>query len=137
MVLPDKEAAMPTHEATGLIKVISIPEGEAPEEIRAAWVGLVLPCYPIEGYLEGEEFEILSRKPAAKRRRCVVIPQTEALEILEKEHPEAAKWWEDHGFPLQDRPNFSFPSTTLLFVSGVTQQRMIEITDEMTGDPYR
>ena len=66
---------MKSSGATGRVKVTKIPRGEAPEEIRAAWVGLVLPCYPTVD--------------------------------------------------------------EVIIVSGVRLQKLVEVTDEIRGDPHR
>lgn len=124
-------------EATGLVRITKIPSGDAPESIRAAWVGLTLPCYPIVGYTEGLEIGALSGQPRAKKRNSVIVPQEEALRILEKQSPHAAKWWRDHGFPRAFTPNFSFGDDEVDFVSGVKYQKIIEVPDEAMGDPNR
>lgn len=128
---------MTTAGATGLIKITSLPRGEAPEEIRAAWMDLLLPCYPIAGYLTEFENGVLSESVRKEKRMCVVVPQSDALLILEERHPEIAKWWRSHDFPRRVFPNFTFGLEEVSFVSGVRLQTVIEITDEMMGDPNR
>lgn len=123
--------------ATGRVKIVKIPRGEAPENIRAAWVGLELPCYPTAGYIDGVEFGFESGLVRQDSRACVIVPQKEALEVLEKSSPAAAKWWYDRGFPLGFCSNFSFGVDEVALVSGVRLQNLIEVTDEMRGDPYR
>ena len=119
------------------MKVTKIPRGEAPEEIRAAWVGLVLPCYPTAGYITGAEIGLESGRVRKDRRECVIVPQKEALKILADSHPAAARWWNDHGFPLSFLTNFSFGVDEVIIVSGVRLQKLVEVTDEIRGDPHR
>ncbi len=111
--------------------------GEAPEHIKAAWKGLVLPCWPILGYpTGGYELGVMSGKQQERNRFGFSVPQQEALETLAKSAPEAAQWWRDHGFP---KPGtcFCFGENEAEIVSGVTRQQIVHVTGEMQGDPYR
>ena len=124
-----------SSEATGLVRVKSTPKGEAPQEIRAAWVGLNLPCYPVAGYIPGEEVGVGSgKKEAWQPRQCVIVPRKEAFAVLEAERPDAARWWKQNAIPGD---NLCFGLDEVEIVSGVRMQRIIEVTDEMRGDPYR
>ena len=86
------------------IKIIAIPDGEAPEYIRKIWVGRILPCigvrksYQVRGILTGQ-FK-------TKDDICLV-PQVDALRILKLLNPTVAGWWYNQGFPHQHR-NFCF-----------------------------
>lgn len=129
---------MSNAETTGQIRIIKTPAGQAPEEIRKAWVGLVLPCGPIAGYLEsGTELGALSLEPINRGRRTVSVPQVEALEILAKERPFAAEWWAEMGFPRAFASRFAFGLDEVEILDGVEHQRIIEVTNEMQGDPNR
>lgn len=82
------------------IKIVKTPLGEAPEEVRRKWVGLELPCDKL-----GDEgrftFEAKSLKtPNNPRQNVWFVPQTEAIAILESCSPEAAKWFQDAGYPI-------------------------------------
>ena len=123
--------------STGVIKIIKVPAGEAPLKIRQAWKGLLLPCCHYLGFPDnGLERGALSKKKASVNRYGFSVPQKQALKILEQEKPKAAKWWEENGFP-QERQYFCFAENEAEIVSGVVPQQLIEITDEMRGDPNR
>ena len=86
------------------IKIIRIPEGEAPEEIRKEWVGCELPVY---GYPKEEQTkEILSGTLRLKKGFLVPVPS--ALNILRKKSQVAAKWFEDHVSPPLDSIDYCF-----------------------------
>ena len=95
------------------IEVISPPAGEAPAWVRAKWVGLRLPVAPrrakplrflATGVLTGP------RNPLAAlvglflgryhRERGYAVPVLAALEVLERAHPDAARWWSDNAAHL-------------------------------------
>lgn len=128
---------MQTIESTGRIRIVKTPDGEAPLEIREAWVGLVLPCDPYLGYPdEGMERGVLNNKEAPLNRCGFSVPQDQAIAILEQKKPEVAKWWKEHGFP-QVNEYFGFAEKEVEITSGITRQRIIEVCDEMTGNPNR
>ena len=82
----------------GLIRITKIPDSEAPEDIRKAWIGLVLPCAKTTGFWGIREFEVLTDN-ACQSRRGFYVPQNLAIKILEQTAPKAASWWRAHGFP--------------------------------------
>jgi hypothetical protein len=55
---------------------------------------------------------------------------------LQQEKPKAAAWWKDHDFPITGQ-YFCFAENEAEIVSGVVPQQLIEVTDEMRGNPYR
>lgn len=89
------------------IQIISTPGGEAPLAIRQAWVGLVLPFEgegPIrirtQGVLTGASNRLgtivqllLGRLPTIEGYR---VNAATAVELLAREHPQAADWWRSH-----------------------------------------
>ena len=86
----------------GYVKVISVPWGEAPLEIRAGWFGLILPVIAIHdmgcfGVLTNQHWE----------GTMCSVPQDEALEVLSKVRPETATWWKERGYPKLSE-NFCF-----------------------------
>lgn len=118
-------------EATGRIRITKVPDGEAPLEIRKAWVGLELPSHPICGYATESGKGVLSNEPV--QNRCEVdVPQREALEILAAKDPQAAAWWNAHGYPQGDRW-FSFAREEVEIISGVTMQTVTVYDDMETG----
>ncbi len=105
-----------------------------------AWVGLVLPCDPYVGIPDsGIETGVLSSTPVgcpACGRSGFSVPQDQAIMILEQERPEAAAWWKSKSFP-QVGNYFGFAEDEAEIVSGVSHQRLIEVADNMMGDPNR
>ncbi len=124
----------------GQIRITKVPSGEAPLEIRKAWVGLVLPCDPYLGYPDdGLDRGILSGKEVSRNRCGFSVPQDQAIEILEKEYPLAAAWWKANGFPQGGDKRFGFAEEEAEIISGVTRSK-IRLYDEMEGlwgDPNR
>ncbi len=129
---------MPQQKATGIIRIVKVPSGEAPLEIREAWVGLELPCDPVLGLADiGHRIGAVSGK-RLPNQYGFSVPQKEALDILEQSKPAVAAWWRSRGCPRTDRYNcFSFEESCAVVVSGVTRQTLVEVRDEDRGDPYR
>jgi|GEM_PF-2409638 hypothetical protein len=113
--------------ASGWIKIIKIPEGEAPFEVRQAWVGLTLPCEPVFGYpkLESPERGVVTGQPNQSRRSVFLVPVVSALEILEQSDPEAAQWWRECAFLGGEC--FSFGEDEVEILSGVTRQEVVQL----------
>jgi hypothetical protein len=127
---------MSNQKATGCIRIVKTPLGEAPEEIRHAWVGLFLPCLPILGYSDGNLYGVVTRKVVPQ---CYGfhVPQDLAIQALEQgQWLGAVKWWKDHGFPHPGN-NFIFDEDEAEIISGVTRQKLTEVTDEAQGNPFR
>lgn len=95
-VWPPAPTDGPAQAATGRIRIIAAVPGEAPEEVRRAWTGLVLPALPgSEGLLHrGPTTGVLSGQPGGVGEGYLV-PTGEALEVLARSQPEAAQWWRD------------------------------------------
>src|SRR5262245_44234252 len=90
------------------IRIIGTPDGEAPEEVRRAWIGLVLPVAP--GF-EKRRFAftsgVLSRPQSLagwlwalftgrfKERHGYVVDASVAVEKLAAHAPDAARWWHE------------------------------------------
>lgn len=122
---------------SGQIKIIHTPAGEAPLEIREAWVGLILPCHPILGYSEGD-IGAVSRDPTERNRRVICVPQQEAISILALFHPNAAQWWCHHGYPAPGG-YFSFGEYEVEIIFGVEHQQIREWThhDDLYSEETR
>ena len=74
------------------IRIIKVPRGNAPEWVRQAWVGCVLP--DLGPPANGRSFGLLTRTPRnAQGASCV--PMQIALEILAEKSPDAATWFRD------------------------------------------
>ena len=88
-------------------KAICIPAGEAPLHIRKKWIGCgELPVSAIHN--NGGITGVLTGKQSRDHDGIVYsVDQEEAIEILSQTYPEAAAWWNDHGYPKKDQ-NFCF-----------------------------
>lgn len=127
---------MSTTDATGHIRILTIPAGEAPEYVRAAWVGLELPCLTIAGIPKDPARTVVSLEPLARPCYGFFVPQDQALAILKRHSYEAAQWWKEHHYP-QSGQFFHFALSEAAIVDNVTLPEMVEVTDEMMGDPTR
>ena len=123
---------MTTSTATGQIRITRVPTGEAPEEIRQAWVNVNLPCEPILGYGSDGEHGVLSKKPLKRNRYSFQVPEDLAIEALEKAAPHAARWWQARGFPHPERW-FVFAEEEAEIISGVTYQKVHHINELDAG----
>lgn len=106
------------------IRITHTPPGEAPEHIRQAWLGLVLPVHERYagqqrrlgiGVLTGPRtwlgvlFAMLTGR--AQRATGYVVDAKTALELLATHAPEAALWWRTHA------PRFLEPGRCFLFAA--------------------
>jgi hypothetical protein len=74
------------------IRITAVPPGEAPEEVRRAWVGLVLPlARRMQGPLLARSFGVLTGR--TQKVYGYAVPAARAVEILSQSAPEAARWW--------------------------------------------
>jgi len=89
------------------IRITSVPPGEAPVNVREAWVGLKLPLqhetprrYLGSGVLSGPRstFQTLVHLFTfrLKVQTGFVVPSLIAIEILERTQPNAARWWREN-----------------------------------------
>ena len=119
------------------IQIMKVPAGEAPFEVREAWVGLVLECDPYVGYPDsGFERGVVTDKEAPHNRRGFSVDQSFALMILGQNRPHAAAWWREHNYPHHGQC-FGFAEDEVRVISGVIQHRITYVTGEMQGDPNR
>jgi hypothetical protein len=78
------------------VRITSTPDGDAPEAIRRAWVGLELPLAPGErGPRMLDAAGVVWQRPAGVKMGYAVRGRV-AVELLEKQSPEAAAWWRQH-----------------------------------------
>ncbi len=102
------------------IRIIATPPGEAPEEIRRAWVGVRIPLplfnrnakdWRSAGVLTGPKgfFGRLSALFSGQyeRRHGYAVTVVEAISALEAACPVAAKWWRENT-PQAIRPGKAF-----------------------------
>jgi hypothetical protein len=85
--------------------ITAAPPGDEPEDVREAWVGLVLPLAP--GVTGSRPLSDTGEVPAW----VYVVDGPGALALLAKENPEAAAWWRQHD-PGRGQPGgrFVFPA---------------------------
>lgn len=120
-----------------MIEIVRIPAGEAPEWVRQAWVGLVLPCDPYLGYGMNPEKGVLLLKENGgiqRKRFSFAVLQKDALGILRNYSPNAAAWWRIHGFPrdIPGEDRFSFAEDEAKVVQGgVSRQQQGIVYDDM------
>jgi hypothetical protein len=104
------------------VRITSVPPGEAPFEIREAWVGLELPLkrknpqrYLGSGVLSGPRNTLQTLAHLITFRLHLhtgfVVPSLAAVEILEKTQPHAARWWRENA-PHAVRPRRYFLFST-------------------------
>ena len=107
------------------VRIVAVPPGEAPEEVRRAWVGMDLPLaagetgpreLPTGGVLTGPRtlFGQLLKLLTGRRRYAYgyVIDAPQALTLLVEHAPEAARWWRRRHTPHCWEPGrrFLFPA---------------------------
>ncbi|QJW97759.1 hypothetical protein [Frigoriglobus tundricola] len=93
------------------VRITATPPGEAPEHVRQAWVGLVLPvAATASGPIAATGYGVLSGRPfggplrrlwnrltgRAARHHQYPVPVDAALAILARTAPAAAAWWREH-----------------------------------------
>ncbi|HQR09124.1 MAG TPA: hypothetical protein PLN21_20045 [Gemmatales bacterium] len=97
-----EEPKKPSVPHRAQMKIIARPPGDAPEWVRDAWIGLVLPM----------AVELLPEAASTKAKSQEVIRFAvyahEAMAILAAAQPKAAEWWKQK-FPA------AFTSKTLIF----------------------
>lgn len=117
------------------IKIVATPPGEAPQHIREAWVGLVLPLAApsvrngwVGGVLTGPRTygEHLLRRLLGQGRRETgyLVNVAVAVSLLERLNPSAAGWWRENA------PNMVVPGRNFMFSAGVCEE-----TDEAIWPP--
>jgi hypothetical protein len=74
------------------IRILAKPPGEAPEYIRKAWVGVVIPLS--EEPSLGHQTGVLGGK--ATNIDGYIVNTTDAIEALRKTSPIAAEWWDQN-----------------------------------------
>jgi hypothetical protein len=106
------------------IRIKSTPPGEAPEHIRQAWVGLVIPVPPrFKGRRLGFGFGVLSAPKTfigsllgllcfkGQRDIGYIVESNVAINLLAARSPEAADWWR------QNTPQFTAPGKYFMFAA--------------------
>ncbi len=73
-------------------RIVSTPRGQAPEDVRKEWVGVLLPLKDSFNPSEGAHERNFSLK-RQKTRSFVTVPVRTALEELAKKNERAAQWF--------------------------------------------
>ncbi len=87
-----------------MIKIVSVPPGEAPENVRADWVGITLPvkrCNATDvrtlGVMSGPKNNVVAffvtLFGGGQRERGYLVDAATAVDRLERHAPDAAAWW--------------------------------------------
>lgn len=106
------------------IRIKSIPPGEAPEDVRQAWIGLVIPVPPrFTGRRTGFATGVLSGPKSrlgallaivfgrARRSEGYMVESKVAVDLLAVRSPAAADWWRQHA------PRFIEPGRYFMFAT--------------------
>ena len=108
------------------IRIISTPPGEAPERIRAAWVGLELPAARTTTSVS--TIGVLSRPKTrtglffawlfgrTQREVGYTVRASSAIEMLATRSPEAAAWW------CENSPHAIAPGEYFLFAAEACEE---------------
>jgi hypothetical protein len=77
----------------GYFQITSLPPGEAPTDIQAAWIGCVMPLYAFRANAVSRGVLTRRRLPTRPGYSVRVL---DALAVLERRSPAAARWWREH-----------------------------------------
>jgi len=75
------------------IRIVSIPQGEAPKWVREAWIGIELPLASDQPR-DSKPVGVISRK--VYHRYGYWVNRNVALRILEEKSLKAFRWWLDY-----------------------------------------
>ncbi len=92
----------------GYVRIVERPEGEAPEWVRDAWIGVRLPLCR-RGTTQTAGFGVLTGPKSwlgqmwgcltgrASPMSGYLVEAAQAVEMLGWTRPDAARWWREHG----------------------------------------
>lgn len=113
---------MPSTSTLKKIRIKSTPPGEAPNEIRRAWVGLEIPVPArFAGFRQSRGFGVLSGPKSrlgafvailfgrARQEFGYIVDAQVAIDLLSLRSPAAADWWR------QNAPHLVEPGRYLIF----------------------
>jgi hypothetical protein len=85
-----------TNRTVAHLRILRIPPGEAPEDIRRAWVGVALPLSQCESTpRQKETMGVLSNQEEGTATGYAVGGR-KAVNALETQAPDAASWWREN-----------------------------------------
>jgi hypothetical protein len=92
------------------IRIIGVPDGEAPFEIRKQWVGLELPTAPgRSGVYQTRQIGLFDRAELPGSVIGYPVLASDALGALERKSVQAAAWWRNWV------PSLLAPGSMLIF----------------------
>lgn len=103
---------------SGRLRIARTPQGDAPEHVRRAWIGLELPLFDdrdflVQSVLDAERvrsrWQLLWWRLTgrARRQRGFAVLVLDALAVLEQTRPLEAAWWRQNAAHLC-RPGLVF-----------------------------
>jgi hypothetical protein len=78
------------------LRIVRLPPGEAPEEIRRAWVGIELPLRRGESEPSLHQTVGVLSQRGFKTTVGYVVDGRRAIRSLDSQLPAAAAWWREH-----------------------------------------
>ena len=76
------------------IRIIAVPPGEAPLEIREQWVGLILPLADgMPGTWQLQTTGVITGELSDEETIGYAVEFSEAMAALAETAPDAVKWW--------------------------------------------
>lgn len=115
--------------ASGLIRIIKVPEGQVPLWARQEWVGCTLPCHPVIG-VPDEMKGVVDGRPLCKRLGAQV-PTNLGLLVLHRKSPAAANYF--YSLKLDLKGHLFFLREEFEIVAGMRMQRIIVADNMETG----
>src|SRR5207253_2971180 len=98
------------------VRIVTIPPGEAPEEVRRAWVGLELPLIVGQVHTEHIAAQQAVSHQAVNAPNSYAVEGRAAVAILEAASPDAAAWWR------QNAPHVLASGYQLIFPADVCER---------------
>ena len=87
------------------VLITKVPEGSAPEPVRHAWRGLQMDAFRLPP--STTEIDLVSREPLPNRNSVLyAVRLDEALGVLERKSPQAAKWFRENTPPALNSLTF-------------------------------
>ncbi len=115
---------------TRRIRIIAAPPGEAPQHIREAWIGCVLPVIAVPGDPRSRAVcrGVLTRRPAEARDRYLVRTARRGRRAARRDR-DAAQWWRE-SVPRVIEPGqlLAFPEEVCERLVGIQTLRLSPMT---------
>ncbi len=84
------------HRRIGVLRIVALPPGEAPEKIRRAWVGVAIPLRRAASQPVTQDSVGVLSKEKMGRMTGYALTGSEAIQALRARSQKAAAWWEDN-----------------------------------------